>query len=159
MTKLLGCLAILSAAVLYLTQEWRERTILLHTVRELQNAIENIATAIRCQQLPLPQAIRAQATGRYTGFSFREIVEKLQGEIPLQSLWQQVFTSYPPEIGNILCPMTLQGDREHLLAQFDRAAGELDRYYHTLQRELRDKNKLSSATALSGAAVLMILLL
>ncbi len=159
MTKLLGCGLILSAATLLLRQKFCERSALLHTVRELRNALEQIATAIRWQQMPLTQAIRRQSGGKYTGYLFVAMIEHMDSEIPLQTLWTECFQSLDEPISGILCAVQLQGDREHLMCQLGRAAHDLEHYEKNLRVTEQDRRKLLCAATLSGASVLMILLL
>lgn len=159
MTKLIGCVLILSSAVSLLQKQFRARHTLLHIVEALQGDLTRISTAIRWQQTTLPEAIIACQQGRYTGKLFQRVAELLQRDIPLQIAWTDVFHDLDAPLRDVLCAMSLQGDREHLLRQFDYARSSLQRLAHTMRAEETEKRKLSCGAVLSGAAILMILLL
>lgn len=159
MTKLLGCTLILSAAALFLCRRLRERHTASAAVEELACTMDRIATAIRWQETPLPEALAACQTLPYTGLFFRKITEYLKREVPLQEAWTEAFSTIDPMARDVLCSLSLQGDREHLLRQFHHAAQQLQKRHTQLQDARRSANKLTCGAVLSGAAMLMILLL
>lgn len=159
MTKLLGGILIMAAAAMAVISDLRQRRRSLMTLRELRQAMVRLTTAIRWQQMPLPDAIAARTEGPYTGNYFSEIGVLLKRGTPLPTAWQQVFQNLDAPLQDILCQVSLQGDSEQLLRQLTWAENALLQQEQALQQEDAEQKKLTCALTFSGGAMLVILML
>ena len=94
------------------------------------------------------------------GIYFRQAADMVQGGIPLQCAWEQVFSGITDgETGEILLRLTLSGDRERLVGALGRTREELEELYRRRCREDGQKNRVATAAALCGAGLVIILLI
>ena len=107
-----GAVLVLVAAVLWLwrygVQRRQQRTL----VWALAAAIGEMESAIRWQQTPMMALLEGLAARETVGQYFHETADMVQGGMPLQCAWEQVFEKMPDgEAGEILARLRLGGDR------------------------------------------------
>ena len=91
---------------------------------------------------------------------FHEIREKAAGDIPLQIAWDHVFSRIKPEeLSSVLCTVSLSGDSIYLMERFAYVASQIRELQTKRERERAQKQKLKITAALSGAGVMIILLI
>ena len=161
MKNLVGCLLICSAALQFCRKEFLARAEEFKLIQELEAALEDIKTAVRWQQLALPDALAEQVKKRiYSGKFFAEVLENMKSEITLQSAWEKVFSGVKTrEVSEILCNIEWAGDQTHLLQQLTCAGERLERFYAERRLIQRETGKIQFAAAFSAAGLLMVLLL
>ena len=155
-----GAVLVLAAAVLglwrYGGQRRRRRTL----VWALAAAVGEMESAIRWQQTPMPALLEGLSAREAVGEYFRKTAEMVQGGIPLQYAWEQAFGQISDgAAGEILLRLTLGGDRERLVGALGRTREELEALYRRRCREDGQKNRVTTAAALCGAGLVIILLI
>ena len=155
-----GAVLVLAAAVLglwrYGVQRRQRRTLLW----ALAAAVGEMESAIRWQQMPMMALLEGLAERETVGTYFRDTADMVQGGIPLQCAWEQVFSGITDgETGEILLRLTLSGDRERLVGALGRTREELEELYRRRCREDGQKNRVTAAAALCGAGLVIILLI
>ena len=160
MNHWLGVCAILFAVALYLKKDWEIRQSRQLLVQDFLDAIESMETAVRWENAPLPDIIKAQEKRKYAGSYFETIDSGLKGGITLQTLWDKEFSKLDcRELSRILCAVSLCGDSEFLQTRLAYAAMELREFQKRDRAEQKSKRKLKVTAALSVAGMMIILLL
>ena len=78
----------------------------------------------------------------------------------LQTAWNHVFSRIKPEdLSSILCAVSLSGDSTFLMERFAYAAAQIRELQAKSERARAQKQKLKLTAALSGAGVVIILLI
>ena len=155
-----GAVLVLAAAVLglwrYGVQRRQRRTL----VWALAAAIGEMESAIRWQQTPMMALLEGLAARDRAGTYFRQVAEMVKGGITLQCAWKQVFEKMPDgEAGEILARLTLGGDRERLVGALGQTRQELEELYRRRCREDGQRSRVTTAAALCGAGLVIILLI
>lgn len=155
-----GAVLVLAAAVLglwrYGVQRRQRRTL----VWVLAAAIGEMESAIRWQQTPMMALLEGLAARETVGQYFHETADMVQGGITLQCAWKQVFEKMPDgEAGEILARLTLGGDRERLVGALGQTRQELEELYRRRCREDGQRSRVTTAAALCGAGLVIILLI
>lgn len=151
---------VLISAGIYLYEDRCRRQRENQTAKDILEAIETIETAIRWENCPLPDSVRAQMQRKYAGEYFREIGGELEKDRTLQEAWNDTFCRIKPQrISQILCGIPLSGDSTYLEDRLAWAAKEI-RSFQIQERESQaDRQKVKAAAAVSVAATIVILLL
>ena len=152
-----GAVLVLAAAVLglwrYGVQRRQRRTL----VWALAAAIGEMESAIRWQQTPMMALLEGLAARETVGQYFRQVADMVQGGMPLQRAWEKAFSAIPDgEAGEILARLRLAGDRERLVGQ---TRQELEALYRRRCREDGQRSRVTTAAALCGAGLVIILLI
>lgn len=155
-----GAVLVLAAAVLglwrYGVQRRQRRTI----VWALAAAIGEMESAIRWQQTPMMALLEGLAARETVGQYFHETADMMQGGITLQCAWEKAFSAMPDgEAGEILARLRLGGDRERLVGALGRTREELEALYRRRCREDGQRSRVTTAAALCGAGLVIILLI
>ena len=155
-----GAVLVLAAAVLglwrYGVQRRQRRTL----VWALTAAIGEMESAIRWQQTPMMALLEGLAARETVGQYFRHVAEIVKGGITLQCAWEQVFEKMPDgEAGEILARLRLGGDRERLVGALGQTRQELEALYRRRCREDGQRSRVTTAAALCGAGLVIILLI
>lgn len=149
---LLGGLAVY---LLYSRSQRKE----LSLIRDLSAALEQMAGELRWRLSPLPDAIHAVSERKISGKYFRSICEYLQGGNTLQAAWTQTFSALPPEISGIVLDMEWGGDLPRQEGMIRYVSERLRRLSERKQTELKQREKLCAAAALSAAGILVLILI
>ena len=155
-----GAVLVLAAAVLglwrYGVQRRQRRTLLW----ALAAAMGEMESAIRWQQTPMMTLLEGLSARETVGIYFRQTADMVQGGIPLQRAWEHIFSKIMDgEAGEILLRLRLGGDRERLVGALGRTREELETLYQRRCREDGQKNRVTTAAALCGAGLVIILLI
>lgn len=160
MNRLLGSGMIILALVIYLYEERHRINQHNQMIADSLAAVESMETAVRWEKSTLPDTIQEQGHRKYIGEYFQEICMQLQNGIPLQEAWETVLSRIKPaRISQILCVISLSGDSVALKQQFSCAFDEIKTFQAQERERQAAGQKLKRATAISAAAVLIILLL
>ena len=152
-----GAVLGLAAAVLGL---WRYGVQRRTLVWALTVAIGEMESAIRWQQTPMMALLEGLAARETVGQYFRHVAEIVKGGITLQCAWEQVFEKMPVgEAGEILARLRLGGDRERLVGALGQTRQELEELYRRRCREDGQRSRVTTAAALCGAGLVIILLI
>ena len=117
-------------------------------------------SAIRWQQTPMMPLLGGLAARETVGQYFHETADMVQGGMPLQCAWEQVFEKMPDgEAGEILARLRLGGDRERLVGALGQTRQELEELYRRRCREDGQRSRVTTAAALCGAGLVIILLI
>jgi len=155
-----GAVLVLAAAVLGLWRYGAQRRQRRTLVWALAAAVGEMESAVRWQQTPMPALLETLAARETVGAYFRDTADMVQGGIPLQCAWEKTFGNVPDgETGEILLRLTLGGDRERLVGALGRTREELEELYRRRCREDGQKNRVTTAAALCGAGLVIILLI
>ena len=155
-----GAVLILVSAATYLLSAFRMQQKQEKLVQDILDAIEQIATLIRWENRTLPDSIEHQTQRGSAGQYFENVTQFLKGGTPLQVAWNNVFSTIEPgEISTILCGVLLSGDSAFLQARFSNAAEQIRAFQRMTQEKQRERQKLRMALTLSGAGLVVILLL
>ena len=126
----------------------------------LAAAIGEMESAIRWQQTPMIALLEGLAARETVGQYFHETADMVQGGMPLQCAWEQVFEKMPDgETGEILARLRLGGDRERLVGALGQTRQELEELYRRRCREDGQRSRVTTAAALCGAGLVIILLI
>ena len=155
-----GCALVLAAAVLglwrYGVQRRQRRTL----VWALAAAIGEMESAIRWQQTPMMALLEGLAARETVGQYFHETADMVQGGITLQCAWEKAFSAIQDgEAGEILARLRLGGDRERLVGALGQTRQELEELYRRRCREDGQRSRVTTAAALCGAGLVIILLI
>lgn len=160
MSRALGALLILTAAASVLLTLLKRRKQSMALLSALIQDMERIAAAIRWKKQPLPQILEALSAEPYSGAYYRKITEMLKSDIPLHTAWNIAFSQLQSKnAAAVLCGITLHGDEEALLGSLLHAAESLREIEHSRRAAQREETKLYTASVLSGAGMLIILLI
>lgn len=155
--KLPGAVCLLTAAVWVVVTALRQQRQHTALLRELAAALETMAAAIRWQGKPLPDILAALAAYPAAGTYFRRISRLLAEGAPLGQAWRQVLSTVPE--ADEAAALELSGDERQLMDTLLYAAQQLKKRCEQRQEQQRQSAKLWCAGALSGAGLLMILLI
>lgn len=126
----------------------------------LAAALEQMAVCIRTQQRTLPWLLRQEARRPMAGPLFCAVLEGLDAGQALQVAWEKAFGSLtPPEAGQLLQRVSLQGDEARITGGLLAAAGQLTELARSREQARRQQEQLLWTAALSGAGLLVILLI
>lgn len=156
--KLVGAMCITAAALRLLWGQMSLRRQQLQLLQELAAALETMAAQIRWQRRPLPRILETLCTYPCAGIYFFKVQKELKCGLPLQNSWRNAFSDVPLA-GDLLCTLELSGDEEKLTGALSYAAGQLRERWEQCCSQRRQVAKLWLAGVLSGAGVLIILLI
>lgn len=155
-----GAVLVLAAVVLglwrYGVQRRQRRTL----VWALAAAIGEMESAIRWQQTPMMALLEGLAARETVGQYFHKTADMVQGGMPLQCAWEKAFSAIQDgEAGEILARLRLGGDRERLVGALGQTRQELEELYRRRCREDGQRSRVTTAAALCGAGLVIILLI
>lgn len=164
MVKLLGSACILSGGVLAVWQALMERRRRQDTLAELMIALRRMAEEIRMLRTPLPRLLEdlAAETGNAAAF-FSVVSAGAKREEHLTEVWRQAAEALPlPEkerravaaVGD-----SLHGDENMVCNGISLAIYELTKSAEEWDEQRSEEEKRTAALCLSGAALLVILLI
>lgn len=129
-------------------------------LRQLAAALEQMAVGIRTQQRTLPWLLRQEARRPLVWPLFCAVLKELDAGQALQAAWEKVLSPLtPPEAGQLLQRVTLQGDEARITGSLLTAAGQLTELARSREQARRQQEQLLWTAALSGAGLLVILLI
>ena len=151
---------VLAAAVLglwrYGVQRRQRRTL----VWALAAAIGEMESAIRWQQTPMMALLEGLAARETVGQYFHETADMVQGGMPLQCAWEKAFSAIPDgEAGEILARLRLGGAPPRLARAPGPTRPALEALYRRRCREDGQRSRVTTAAALCGAGLVIILLI
>ena len=165
MVKVVGSALVLLGGVLARQLHLAERRRGLEALREVTAALRQMADAIRMARTPLPALLDALALGRgeAVGDFFRAAAQAARRGGDLRRTWETAAEELP------LCPAdraalrelagSLQGDEESVCRAINLVTGQLARSMEEQTRRRPEEEKRATALCLSGAALLVILLI
>lgn len=156
--KLLGAALIAAAALWVFTAQLRTRNRQTQLLQELAAALDTMAAAIRWQRMAMPDILASLRRYQLAGPYFQKIEKQLRQGIPLQEAWHRMFSTLAVG-GELLTALELTGDEEKLTAALLYTARQLKDCCQRRRQEQRQGTKLWLAGALSGAGLLIILLM
>ena len=156
--KLLGASLIAAAALWVFTAQLRTRNRQTQLLQELAAALDTMAAAIRWQRMAMPDILASLKRYPLAGPYFQKIEKQLRQGIPLQEAWHRMFSTLAVG-GELLTALELTGDEEKLTAALLYTAQQLKDCCQRRRQEQRQGTKLWLAGALSGAGLLIILLM
>ena len=156
--KLLGAALIAAAALWVFTAQLRTRKRQTQLLQELAAALDTMAAAIRWQRMAMPDILVSMERYPLAGPYFQKIEKQLRQGIPLQEAWHCMFSTLSVG-GELLTALELTGDEEKLTAALLYTAQQLKDCCQRRRQEQRQGTKLWLAGALSGAGLLIILLM
>ena len=156
--KLLGASLIAAAALWVFTAQLRTRNRQTQLLQELAAALDTMAAAIRWQRMAMPDILVSMERYPLAGPYFLKIEKQLRQGIPLQEAWHRMFSTLAVG-GELLTALELTGDEEKLTAALLYTARQLKDCCQRRRQEQRQGTKLWLAGALSGAGLLIILLM
>ena len=156
--KLLGAALIAAAALWVFTAQLRTRNRQTQLLQELAAALDTMAAAIRWQRMAMPDILASLKRYPLAGPYFQKIEKQLRQGIPLQEAWHRMFSTLAVG-GELLTALELTGDEEKLTAALLYTARQLKDCGQRRRQEQRQGTKLWLAGALSGAGLLIILLM
>ena len=156
--KLLGAALIAAAALWVFTAQLRTRNRQTQLLQELAAALDIMAAAIRWQRMAMPDILASLKRYPLAGPYFQKIEKQLRQGIPLQEAWHHMFSTLAVG-GELLTALELTGDEEKLTAALLYTARQLKDCCQRRRQEQRQGTKLWLAGALSGAGLLIILLM
>ena len=156
--KLLGAALIAAAALWVFTAQLRTRNRQTQLLQELAAALDTMAAAIRWQRMAMPDILASLKRYPLAGPYFQKIEKQLRQGIPLQEAWHRMFSTLAVG-GELLTALELTGDEEKLTASLLYTAQQLKDCCQRRRQEQRQGTKLWLAGALSGAGLLIILLM
>ena len=156
--KLLGASLIAAAALWVFTAQLRTRNRQTQLLQELAAALDTMAAAIRWQRMAMPDILASLKRYPMAGPYFQKIEKQLRQGIPLQEAWHRMFSTLAVG-GELLTALELTGDEEKLTAALLYTARQLKDCCQRRRQEQRQGTKLWLAGALSGAGLLIILLM
>ena len=155
-----GAVLVLAAAVLGLWRCGAQRRQRRTLVWALAAAIGEMESAIRWQQTPMMAMLEVLAARETVGQYFRQVADMVKGGITLQCAWEQAFSAIQDgETGEILARLRLGGDRERLVGALGQTRQELEALYRRRCREDGQRSRVTTAAALCGAGLVIILLI
>lgn len=156
--KLLGAALIAAVALWVFTAQLRTRNRQTQLLQELAAALDTMAAAIRWQRMAMPDILASLKRYPLAGPYFQKIEKQLRQGIPLQEAWHRMFSTLAVG-GELLTALELTGDEEKLTAALLYTARQLKDCCQRRRQEQRQGTKLWLAGALSGAGLLIILLM
>lgn len=163
MIKVIGCFCILcggiTAAMLQITSRRRE----VETIRSLQTSLEWISDEVRLNQTPLPRCFAQleQSNEPVTAAFFLSVRCRLSTNERLEKIWLEETEKLPEPVKPALNLLgnKLTSDEESLCRGLNRSAQSLDQLVRQKVCSRREQNRRSLAMCLSGAALLILVLI
>ena len=160
MTAAAGAALVLSAAILALRRYYARQRRCRDLLWSFAAAMGEMESAIRWQRTPVPALLETLQTREHCGPWFRQIRDKMQGDIPLQCAWDNVFQQLPDaELRDVLRRVTWTGDARRLEGTFARARAEAEQLYEKRCAVDRCSRRVTTTATLCGAGLTIILLL
>ena len=123
-------------------------------------ALGEAESAIRWQRTPVPALLETLAARERCGAWFRQVLDELQGDMPLQTVWDSVFSVMPDAaLAEVLRRVSWSGDARQLEGTLARAKEEAEGLYRRRCEEDRRSRRVRTSAVLCGAALTIILLL
>lgn len=165
MLKLLGSACILGGGILARYVQMAERRREMDTLSDLLWALRRMAEEIRLARTPLPVLLErlAQGCGQDAGAFFRQASAAARGGEDLGEAWRRGTGALPlcpgsaaalAELGGALC-----GDEESVCKGISLAVYALAKDAEERTARRAEEGKRATALCLSGAALLVILLI
>ena len=154
----MGAAFIAASALWVFTAQLRTRKRQTQLLQELAAALDTMAAAIRWQRMAMPDILASLKRYPLAGPYFQKIEKQLRQGIPLQEAWHRMFSTLAVG-GELLTALELTGDEEKLTAALLYTARQLKDCCQRRRQEQRQGTKLCLAGALSGAGLLIILLM
>lgn len=161
MLKLLGSLCILGGGVLARYFQAAERRREMDTLSDLLWALRRMAEEIRMARTPMPLLLErlSQGCGETAGAFFQEVSAAARRGESLGDAWRQAAGTLPDapvlaELGDDLC-----GDEESICKAISLVIYTLAKDSEERTRRRPEEARQSAALWLSGAALLVILLI
>lgn len=134
------------------------------TLEELIAALERLLTGIRMTRLPLPRLLARLAQDcRHTGAMFAAAAETMGLGEDMEPVWRAEVQrlALPSEAKRLTAGLALGllGDEEAVSRVLEGGCRELDRMLKRLRTGRRERETRTTALCLSGAALLVILLI
>ena len=156
--ELWGAAFIAASALWVFTAQLRTRKRQTQLLQELAAALDAMAAAIRWKRMAMPDILASLERYPLAWPYFQKIEKQLQQGIPLEKAWYHLFSTLP--VGSeLLTALELTGDEEKLTAALLYTARQLKDCCQRRRQEQRQGTKLWLAGALSGAGLLIILLM
>ena len=165
MLKLLGCVCILGGGVLARCVQTAERRREMDTLSDLLWALRRMADEIRMARTPLPLMLErlASGCGPEAGAFFRAAASAAKQGERLPEAWKQAAEALPlPEADRMAVAALgedLHGDEETICKAISLVTYQLTKALEESLRRKPEEDKRTAAVCLSGAALLVILLL
>nr|WP_326125377.1 stage III sporulation protein AB [uncultured Oscillibacter sp.] len=161
MLKVLGSACILGGGILARYLQAAERRREMDTLSDLLWALRRMAEEIRMARTPLPLLLErlSQGCGETAGAFFREVSAAARRGENLGDAWRQAAETLPgtsalTELGDGLC-----GDEESVCKAISLVIYSLAQDLEERTRRQPEEAKRATALCLSGAALLVILLI
>ena len=165
MLKLTGCLCILAGGFLARWQQMTQRRRRRDTLSDLLCALRRMCEEIRCTRTPLPallERLGGDCGEDAAGLFYAAAKASAKGE-QLSDAWKRAAQSLPlsRETGASLARLgeDLRGDEEQICNAVSLVMLCLSREAEEMDRNVRADGQRVSALCLSGAALLVILLI
>lgn len=126
----------------------------------LAAALGEMESAIRWQQMPMPQLLEMLTARADCGVWFDRVAKYVESGITLQSAWDNTFSDLPDkQTASVLRRVVLGGDCRRLTGALGRAREELEAIYEQRCREDARRFRTCAAISLCSAGLLIILLI
>ncbi|WP_455582450.1 stage III sporulation protein AB [Dysosmobacter sp.] len=165
MVKLLGAAFVLGAGFWARQVQLSARRRGGETLRALAAALNQMAEEIRMARTPMPPLLACvgRSHGGLAGTFFQEVSAGLQRGVPLPEAWGQALSILPLPREELLLLQELgqglQGDEERVCKAIRLAVRRLEQRLETWEQQRPEMEKRVTALWLSGAALLVILLI
>lgn len=165
MLNILGSICILGGGVLAVWQQLRERRRRREVLADLIDALRHMAEEIRLMRTPLPQLLEQAAMGcrEDAATFFQEVSAALRQGEPAAVSWQRAAECLPlpsrDRSAVAAVGKCLQGDEESACNGISLVIYELAKSAEQWELQRPEETKRTAALYLSGAALLVILLL
>ncbi|MBO4854620.1 MAG: hypothetical protein J5482_05745 [Oscillospiraceae bacterium] len=157
--KVIGACTVLSGGLYFWLQFLSVQRRELALVRDLISALESLESAIRWKSIPVPAGLRELAEREISGKYFAAVADMVQSGFTLQQAWINAFSLLNGEMSAVMCRMEWSGDLQRIEGSLHYTAQELTRLFEARRQALRQKERLYAAMALSGAGLLIIVLI
>ena len=163
MTGLLGSFCIFCGCCLGLGLQMRERRSRRNTLEQLERALWHMAQEIRMTRTPMPPLLKqlGENCRGEAGRFFERVSAAVASGGTLSAAWRREAELLPlsPAEKSVVQELDLQGDEEHIchaiLLVRDRVTGMIQEH----NRKAPEEMKRTAALWVSGAALLVILLI
>ena len=159
-TAIPGALLVLAAAAAGLRGFFRRRRQARELILAFAAALGEMESAVRWQRTPVLAMLEAMETRETCGGWFRRVLDKVEGDVPLQQAWDSVFAEMEDgELSALLRRVTWSGDAQRLEGVLGRAGEEAEALYHGRCQEDSRSGRVTVTAVLCGAGFIIILLL
>jgi hypothetical protein len=160
MLKTLGLLLIFGGGLFCWLTDTRRKRAEIRCVDGWIAALERIESEIRWKNEALPDILRGFDGGDSVARSMKAMLAQTGEDCPLQAAWARVTAPLQPQrLGEILAATSLGGDTESLTGNLLYSRNQLKEYAKALREKEKEYDRLHLAVTLSGAGMLVILLL